>query len=128
MTSNDAIEVEEKTSPVQHTLTTTRSSRSISIAGWTITSTKLPISSSLDGDELALKLGIPVPEMTFGDNAVVIEGPNQWKCGFTTLQALDAVDKTGSQGIKVSYSEQWNKTRFLNCQYRLMIEHETVKI
>jgi len=94
-----------------HTLTTTGSTRSISLSGWTVTSTKLPISSSADCDELAAKLGIPVPEMTFGKNSVCIEGPNGWKCDFNTEQALDAVDKTGSQGVKVSYSEQWNKTR-----------------
>jgi hypothetical protein len=107
-----APEIISKSSPVPHTLTTTRSSRSISLAGWTVTSTKLPICSSTDCDELAGKLGIPVPEMTFGKNSVCIEGPNGWKCDFNTEKALDAVDKTGSQGIKVSYSEQWNRTRY----------------
>jgi type 2A phosphatase activator TIP41 len=99
-------------SPIPHTLRTTHSTRSITLAGWTITATKLPISSSSDCDKLAAKLGIPVPEMTFGNNSVSIEGPNGWKCDFNTHQALDAVDKTGSQGIKVSYSEQWNRTRY----------------
>jgi len=111
-TTENPLEIEDHTSPVPHRLVTTRSSRSISIAGWTITSTKLPISSSFDSDELAAKIGIPMPEMTFGNNCVTIEGPNGWKCGFNTFDALDAVDKTGSQGIKVSYSEQWNKTRY----------------
>jgi type 2A phosphatase activator TIP41 len=101
-----------KPSPVPHTLTTTHSSHSITLAGWTITATKLPICSSSDCDELAAKLGIPVPEMTFGNNSISIEGPSGWKCDFNTRQALDAVDKTGSQGIKVSYSEQWNRTRY----------------
>lgn len=108
-----APEVVSQSSPVRHTLTTTRASHSISLAGWIITSTKLPICSSSDCDVLAAKLAIPVPEMTFGDNSVCIEGPNGWKCNFNTQQALDAVDKTGSQGIKVSYSEQWNRTRYL---------------
>jgi len=107
----DAEEI-PKSFPVPHTLATTHASRSINIAGWTITSTKLPICSSSDCDQLAAKLGIPVPEMTFGGNAVSIEGPNGWKCVFNTEEALDAVDKTGSQGIKVSYSEQWNRTRY----------------
>lgn len=107
------VEAVAKSSPVSHTLTTTHASRSITLAGWTIRSTKLPICSSSECDELAAKLAIPVPEMTFGNNAVSIEGPNGWKCEFNTQQALDAVDKTGSQGIKVSYSEQWNKTRYL---------------
>jgi type 2A phosphatase activator TIP41 len=106
-----APEVVSKSSPVPHTLTRTHTSHSISLAGWTATSTKLPICSSADCDELAAKLTIPVPEMTFGNNSVSIEGPNGWRCDFNTQQALDVVDKTGSQGIKVSYSEQWNKTR-----------------
>src|SRR5271167_589426 len=107
-----AAETVSKSFPVPHTLTKTHASQSISLAGWTITATKLPICSSSDCDELAAKLGIPVPEMTFGNNSVSIEGPNGWKCDFNTHQALDAVDKTGSQGIKVSYSEQWNRTRY----------------
>jgi TIP41-like family len=98
-------------SPVPHTLTTSHSSRSITISGWTVTATKLPICSSSDCDALAAELGIPVPEMTFGNNSVSIEGPNGWRYDFNTRQALDEVDKTDSQGIKVAYSEQWNRTR-----------------
>ena len=104
-------EVEELSSPVPHTLSYTHASRSIAIAGWTITATKLPISSSSEGDQLSATLGIPVPEMSFGNNSVNIAGPNGWQCEFNTQEALDAVDKTGSQGMKVSYSEQWNRTR-----------------
>ena len=53
-----------------------------------------------------------MPEMTFGGNSVCIQGPSGWECEFNTHEALNMVDKTGSQGIKVSYSEQWNKTRY----------------
>jgi hypothetical protein len=123
-----APEIISKSSPVPHTLTTTRSSRSISLAGWTVTSTKLPICSSTDCDELAAKLGIPVPEMTFGKNSVCIEGPNGWKCDFNTEKALDTVDKTGSQGIKVSYSEQWNRTRYPPSMTQLTLGRETATI
>jgi len=104
-------EIEELSSPVPHTLSYTHASRSIVIAGWTVTATKLPISSSSESDKLSAKLGIPVPEMTFGNNSINIAGPNGWQCEFSTQEALDAVDKTGSQGMKVSYSEQWNRTR-----------------
>jgi hypothetical protein len=107
------IETISKSTPVPHTLTTTRSSRSITIADkWTVTSTKLPICSSSDCDDIAAKIGIPVPEMIFGKNEVRIQGPGGWTCVFGSVPALDAVDKTGSHGIKVSYSEQWNRTRF----------------
>jgi hypothetical protein len=115
-------------STIPHTLKTTGSTRSISLSGWTVTSTKLPISSSADCDELAAKLGIPVPEMTFGKNSVCIEGPNGWKYDFNTEQALDEVDKTGSQGIKVSYSEQWNKTRHFLFIAQLIAGLEKAKI
>jgi len=108
----DNVQTVSKLHPVPHELTTTSSSRSIAIAGWTVTSTKLPICSSSDCDKLAAELEIPVPEMTFGNNSVSIQGPTGWKCEFDSRQALDAVDKTGSQGIKVSYSEQWNRTRY----------------
>jgi type 2A phosphatase activator TIP41 len=106
------IKVETLSSPVPHTLTHTPSSHSIAIAGWTITATKLPISSSADGDELTARLGIPVPEMTFGNNSVHIAGPGGWECEFNTIEALDGVDKTGSKGMKVSFSEEWNRTRY----------------
>jgi TIP41-like family len=120
--------VVSKSFPVPHTLTTTHASRSIFLAGWTITSTKLPICSSSDCDDLAAKLEIPVPEMTFGNNSVSIEGPNGWKCEFNTQEALDAVDKTGSQGVKVSYSEQWNRTRYIiYCQCILIKGHKIAK-
>jgi type 2A phosphatase activator TIP41 len=117
--------VEELFSPVPHKLTCSHASRSIAIAGWTITATKLPISSSSEGDELSKKIGIPVPEMTFGNNSVTVAGPNGLQCEFNTQESLDSVDKTGSKGIKVSYSEQWNRTRHgsqlkknVNCRAR----------
>ena len=111
----DNVQTVSKLHPVPHELRTTPSARSITIAGWTVTSTKLPICSSADCDRLAAKLEIPVPEMTFGNNSVSIQGPKGWKCDFDSQHALAAVDKTGSQGIKVSYSEQWNRTRYTIC-------------
>ena len=128
MDDTKSSEVISNASPVPHTLTTTSTSRSISIAGWTVTSTKRPISSSADCDQLAVDLGIPVPEMTFGKNAVSLEGPNGWKCEFHTQEALDVVDKTGSHGITVSYSEQWNRTRLHRQTKRLTLGHEIAKI
>jgi type 2A phosphatase activator TIP41 len=111
-TGINSTEIIEKTSPVPHKFIQSQFSRTIAIAGWKVTSTKLPISSSSDCDALASKIGIPVPEMTFGENSVCVEGPGGWKCSFDTQTALNLVDKTGSQGIKVSYSEEWNRTRY----------------
>jgi type 2A phosphatase activator TIP41 len=116
MDATQSCEVISKVSPVAHTLTTTDISGSISIAGWTVTSTKRSISSSAECDQLALDLNIPMPEMTFGNNSVSVEGPNGWKCEFNTREALDAVDKTGSQGITVAYSEAWNRTRLFDSE------------
>ena len=124
--SEDSIETEEKKFPIPHTLTTTRSSRTISIKGWKITSTKLPISSSNECDSIASQIGIPVPEMTFGNNSVHIEGPNGWRCVFNTLEALDTVDKTGSDGLRVSYSEKWNRTRYADSNSMLIAEQRIV--
>lgn len=129
-TPTDNAQIVSKLHPVPHELTTTSCSRSIAIAGWTVTSTKLPICSSSDCDKLAADLKIPVPEMTFGNNSVAIHGPNGWECEFNSQRALDAVDKTGSHGIKVSYSEQWNRTRLAHIMFNLgsFIGRKIVKI
>src|ERR1700735_2682891 len=92
-----AVEVITQSTPVRHTLTTTPSSRSISLHGWTITSTKLPICSSSECDELSTTLGIPMPEMLFAKNSVSITGPGGWSLDFNTVDGLNQVDKTGKE-------------------------------
>jgi type 2A phosphatase activator TIP41 len=54
-----------------------------------------------------------MPEMLFAKNSVSITGPGGWSLDFNTVDGLNQVDKTGKENIKVSYSEQWNRTRYL---------------
>jgi len=77
------------------------------------------------------KLGITPPEMIFGNNKVTIEylgnqkqaqtvgGADDeknkvedgFKITFDAFNALDLVDKTGEQMLKVAYSAAWQKQR-----------------
>lgn len=58
-------------------------------------------------------LRIPVPEMIFGDNLVAVEhGPSGWAIAFTAQDALDGVDKTGTQGLlQVAHARSWAASR-----------------
>ncbi|KAL7798413.1 TIP41 domain-containing protein [Trichoderma ceciliae] len=77
-----------------------------------ISTRKLPISKSAAIDGLEKKLGIPVPEMIFGDNVVSItHTPSNWTLHFNTTDALDAVDKTDKNMLRVAYARDWESTR-----------------
>jgi type 2A phosphatase activator TIP41 len=77
-----------------------------------ISTRKLPISKAAPIDALTEKLGIPVPEMIFGDNLVAITHvPTKWSISFNTPDALDAVDKTDKNMLKVAYARDWESTR-----------------
>lgn len=77
-----------------------------------ISTRKLPISKSGPIDELTERIGIPMPEMIFGDNMVSIEHlPSKWSIVFNTPDALDAVDKTDRHILKVAYARDWESTR-----------------
>lgn len=80
--------------------------------GFKISARKLPISKSEPIDEMSKKLGIPVPEMIFGDNMVSIEHvPTGWRLEFNAFDALDQVDKTDKNMLKVAYSKEWSSSR-----------------
>ncbi|KAG5913048.1 hypothetical protein E4U53_005038 [Claviceps sorghi] len=86
--------------------------RSHTQGAFTISTRKLPISKAAAIDALTDKLGIPVPEMMFGDNLVsVAHRPSGWTLAFTTPDALDAVDKTDRHMLKVAYARDWESTR-----------------
>jgi type 2A phosphatase activator TIP41 len=77
-----------------------------------ISTRKLPISKAGAIDALTEKIGIPMPEMIFGDNIVGIEHvPSGWSLNFNTPDALDAVDKTDRHMLKVAYARDWESTR-----------------
>jgi type 2A phosphatase activator TIP41 len=81
--------------------------------GFKISARKLPISKSGPIDEMSHKLGIPVPEMIFGDNMVSVEHiASGWRLEFNAYDALDRVDKTGKNMLQVAYSKEWSSSRY----------------
>lgn len=82
---------------------------------WAVATRRLPISKAGPIDAMTADLGIPVPEMIFGDNLVsVAHAPSGWRIAFTARDALDAVDKTGERMLQVSYARDWSASRHLN--------------
>lgn len=79
---------------------------------WRITTRKCPILKADPIDNLTRDLGIPIPEMIFGDNYICIEHiPSQWKLDFNARDALDRVSKTSDGMLQVAYSREWQKDR-----------------
>ncbi|KAJ1335344.1 type 2A phosphatase activator TIP41 [Microdochium nivale] len=84
---------------------------------FTISTRKLPISKAGPIEQLEKDLGIPVPEMIFGDNLVAIThdagagGQGQWRIEFNARDALDLVDKTDRNMLQVSYARSWGASR-----------------
>ncbi|XXG96612.1 hypothetical protein Hte_002900 [Hypoxylon texense] len=77
-----------------------------------ITSRKLPISKAGPIDAMERSLGIPVPEMIFGDNVVGVRHlPTGWAVEFGAYDALDAVDKTDRNMLQVAYARSWSASR-----------------
>ncbi|OTB08374.1 hypothetical protein M426DRAFT_316995 [Hypoxylon sp. CI-4A] len=77
-----------------------------------ISSRKLPISKAGPIDAMEHALGIPVPEMIFGDNVVAVRhGPTGWGIEFNAYDALDGVDKTDKNMLQVAYAKSWSASR-----------------
>ncbi|KAI5859403.1 TIP41-domain-containing protein [Durotheca rogersii] len=77
-----------------------------------IATRKLPISKAEPIDAMERELGIPVPEMIFGENAVAVRhAPTGWAIEFTARDALAAVDKTGRDMLRVAYASEWSASR-----------------
>jgi type 2A phosphatase activator TIP41 len=81
--------------------------------GFTILSRKLPILKAGPIDAMSARIGIPIPEMIFGDNLVSISHPRTgWSISFSAEPALDTVDKTGASGmLRVAYAGEWSSSR-----------------
>lgn len=58
-------------------------------------------------------LGIPIPEMIFGNNFLSIEHKSGFKLEFKALPALAMVDQSSNSSdlIKVSYAREWFEKR-----------------
>ena len=109
----------EATAIPQHKLLESPNSRTIEVGDWRITAETNPISNAGELDALQAYLsGMPLPEMTFGNNLLELEHiPSQWKYVFDTADALKAVKfgqlEEGDGGVKVGYSEAWLKSRYV---------------
>ena len=80
--------------------------------GFTIKTRKLPILKAGPIEEMTDKLGITPPEMIFGDNYVEISHQaSGWSINFNAFDALDLVDKTGNEMLKVAHSKEWQTSR-----------------
>lgn len=77
-----------------------------------ISSRKLPISKSDPIDAMSARIGIPVPEMIFGDNLVAVSHvPSGWTMSFSAEAALDRVEKTDKGMLQVAYAGSWSSSR-----------------
>ena len=97
-------------------LSETPNSRSIEICDWFITASTNPISNAGESDALQTVLGIPLPEMTFGNNYLMLEHrTSRWKYVFRAVDALAKVKNgemgEGDGGVKVEYADAWLKSR-----------------
>jgi len=79
---------------------------------WRISTRKLPILKAEPIEQMNDRLGIPVPEMIFGDNFVEVEHLRSgWKLNFNTFDALNRVSKSADGMLQVAYSKEWQKDR-----------------
>ena len=86
----------------------------LEIDDWEIRSCRTAILSSSEIDKATEDIGIPMPEMIFGNNYVSIKHrTSDWSIQFNTLAALDLVDKTGERDglLEVAHSKEWQKSR-----------------
>ena len=99
-----------------HTLQESPNSRGITVYDWQISAWTHPISNATELDEIQTSVGIPLPEMTFGNNVLELEHkPSGWKYEFSAAGALKEVKngplEEGDGGVKVGYAEDWLKSR-----------------
>lgn len=100
----------------QHKLTESPNSRSIEIYDWFITASTNPISNAPECDAIQSLLGIPLPEMIFGNNYLTLEHRSTgMKYSFTAQESLKNVKKgelvDGDGSVKVGYADKWLETR-----------------
>ncbi|KAK4240564.1 TIP41-like protein [Achaetomium macrosporum] len=99
--------------PYPSTSTLTLATRSHTQGTFQISARKLPILKAGPIDAMSARIGIPIPEMIFGDNLVSItHAPSGWSISFSAEPALDTVDKTGEGGmLRVAYAREWSSSR-----------------
>ena len=102
-----------------HGVETSSTSSTITKSPWRIASTTLPISNASEITALQDDLnGLPLPEMIFGNNSLVIKNEEKdWEYRFDTAEALRMV-KLGELGegdgaVKVGYAKEWLQSRYV---------------
>ncbi|ORX92582.1 TIP41-domain-containing protein [Basidiobolus meristosporus CBS 931.73] len=85
----------------------------IKISDWVITSRKQPISDSAEISRMSAVLGIPLPEMMFGNNYLRFEHSKGFSYTFEAFEALKRVGNSAESagGISVSYAKHWAEKR-----------------
>ena len=78
----------------------------ININGWSLRSTKLPISNTEEIDEFELQSNVRCPEMTFLKNSLEITHTSGFSIKFNGKDALESVRSKPSE-IKVQDSHLW---------------------
>lgn len=99
-----------------HTLTESPNSRGIEVFDWSIIACTNPISNAPECDAIHASVGIPLPEMTFGNNSLeLIHKPSGWTLSFETDEALKEVKNgvlgDGDGGVKVGHADVWLRSR-----------------
>lgn len=100
-----------------HRLEESPNTRSIIVEGWKVTVCTNSISNAPECDAIHAALGgLPLPEMTFGNNSLRLEHvPSGWNYSFGSEEALRGVKvgelEEGDGGVKVGYSEAWLRSR-----------------
>jgi len=102
-----------------HKLTESNNTRRIDIFSWSIETTAAPIINAVESDALQASLGFPLPEMTFGNNTLLIRhNPTGWEYQFDAAHALKQVRggvlQPGDGAVKVGYADAWLKSRSVN--------------
>jgi len=87
-----------------------------SFGPWEISSKRSPILKSNEAESLEKELGIPLPEMLFGDTNLTIHNKeHDFKIVFCAKNALKLVDNEKDL-MKVAVAEAWQESR-KDCEY-----------
>lgn len=90
---------------------------------WKVTTRKQPILKAEPIEQLSKEIGIPIPEMIFGDNLVAIEHVKSgWTIGFNARDALDRVSKTEEGMLQVAIADAWKKDREHNDDIKQVVK------
>lgn len=100
----------------EHAIFEEEGSRTTNVGDWSIIATTKTIVSASESDSLQKTLGFPLPEMTFGNNALELRHKkSDWVYKFSTEDALRCVKNgelgAGDGGVKVEYADAWLKSR-----------------